>query len=278
MTQPPQLPKTIWMLWFQGMDQAPYIVRKCYDSWVERNQGWDVVFLDKDLLAKFRAEGRLTPESAGLSLQQASDLIRLGLLAEYGGVWADATSFCVRPLDEWLFPKLESGFFAFARPGRDRILSSWFLAAERDNYLVTRMYKFMLSYWTGQPIRRDQRDFIVCILARLLQLSPQTRALWFSRLLRQTIGASPYFALHYGFEKLIREDRECSRVWQLTPKLSADGAHRLLTAGLMSTATHEIRREIDGQVSPVYKMTWKIDDSAISGDSVLAYLLSTRPS
>lgn len=277
MTQP-ALQKTIWMLWFQGIAQAPYVVQKCYESWVERNRGWNVVFLDKDLLAKFRAEGYLGPESEGLSLQQASDLIRLSLLSQFGGVWVDATCFCVSPLDDWLFSELKSGFFAFARPARDRILSSWFLAAERDNYLVSRTYELMFNYWNDQPIRFDQRNLVVRMLARFLKLSPQTRGLWFSPLLRTTIGASPYFALHYGFEKVIREDKECRKIWQCTPKLSADGPHKLLTAGLMSAATPEIRRQIDNRASPVYKTTWKIDDSMISSNSVLGYLLNTRPS
>jgi hypothetical protein len=278
MTHPPVSEKTIWVLWFQGMAQAPYVVRKCYDSWVERNQEWNVVFLDKDVLADFRAEGYLIPEYKGLSPQQASDLIRLSLLTHYGGVWADATCFCVSPLDDWLYPRLKSGFFAFSRPGRDRILSSWFLAAERDNYLVSSVYAFMLSYWTGHPIKRDQADVAVRVLARLLGLSPQTRSLWFSRLIRETIGASPYFALHYGFEKVIREDDECSKIWRSTSKLSADGPHKLLAAGLMSAATPEIRQEIDSRDTPVYKTTWKIDDSKISSASVLGYLLSTPPS
>lgn len=275
MTQPAQLTKTIWILWLQGIAHAPYVVRKCCESWVSRNSGWDVVVLDADLLAKFRADGSPIPEFDGLSRQQASDLVRMSLLAQYGGVWADATSFCVSPLDDWLDSKLGSGFFAFARPGPDRILSSWFIAAQRENYLIMQVYEFMRSYWAGSSIRRDHNDLIVRVLSRLLQLSPQTRALWFSRLIRDRLGASPYFALHYGFEKTIRDNPECHKIWHCTPKVSAHGPHKLLAAGLLSVATDEIRNDIDSGATPVYKTTWKLDHSVIPSDSVLGYLLNT---
>jgi hypothetical protein len=53
------------------------------------------------------------------------------LLRRHGGVWADATCYCLQPLAEWLPSKLApAGFFAFDRPAPDRMLASWFLAAQ----------------------------------------------------------------------------------------------------------------------------------------------------
>ena len=275
MLQPESLPKTIWILWFQGIDKAPYVVQRCFESWVKRNPGWQVISLDQRLLANVVSMDYTTEEVSGLSMQQAADMLRLDLLANHGGVWVDATCFCVQPLDEWLFSKMESGFFAFDRPGKDRIMSSWFLAAEPGNHLVSKMFTFMRSYWISSPVRHDNRDQVVRIFTRLLQLSPQTRGWWFSRLLRERMGATPYFALHYGFEKLIREDPECGQIWSRTPKVSADGPHRLFAAGLLSQATDSVRAEIDRREVPVYKTTWKLKDSAVPSGSLLAYLLDS---
>jgi hypothetical protein len=214
-------------------------------------------------------------EVSRLSMQQASDMLRLDLLANHGGVWVDATCFCVQPLDEWLFSKMESGFFAFDRPGRDRIMSSWFLAAEPGNYLISKMFIFMRSYWISFPVHRDNRNQVVRIFTRVLQYFSQTRNWWFSRLLRERMGATPYFALHYGFEKLIKEDPECGRIWSRTPKVSADGPHHLFAAGLLSPVTASMRTEIDCREVPVYKTTWKLNNSPIPSDSLLAYVLDT---
>jgi hypothetical protein len=275
MLQPESLPKIIWILWLQGIDKAPYVVQRCHESWVKLNPGWQVIFLDERLLANVGSMDYTTGEVSGISRRHAADMLRLDLLANHGGVWIDATCFCMRPLDEWLLSKMESGFFAFDRPGWDRVMSSWFLAAEPENYLVSQMFTFMRTYWNSSPIRHDDRDLHVRIFTRLLQVSPQTRGWWFSYLLRERMGMTPYFALHYGFEKLIREDPECARIWSRAPKISADGPHRLLAAGLLSQVTDSVRAEIDRREVPVYKTTWKLKDSAVSSGSVLAYLLDT---
>lgn len=275
MSQWTSLPKTIWILWFQGIEKAPYLVRKCYESWVECNPGWRIVFLDERLVANFGSLDYTVGALGGLSRNHAADMLRLDLLTSHGGVWVDATCFCIRPLDEWLFSKMESGFFAFDRPGRDRVMSSWFLAAESGNHLVSHMFTFMRNYWDSSSIRRNDRDLLVRIFTRFLQVSPQTRGLWFSDLLKERIGMSPYFILHYGFEKLIREDPECRQIWSRTPKISADGPHRLIAAGLLSQATDSVRAQIDRRQVPMYKLTWKLKDSAVPSGSVLAYLLDT---
>lgn len=275
MLQPESFPKTIWILWFQGIDKAPDVVQRCYESWVKRNPDWQVISLDERLLANVGSIDYTTGKVNSLSKQHAADMLRLDLLANHGGVWVDATCFCVRPLDEWLLSKMDSGFFAFDRPGRDRVMSNWFLAAEPGNYLVSQMFTFMRSYWDSSPVRRDDRDLLVKIFIRLLQVSPRTRDWWFSHLLRERMGMTPYFVFHYGFEKLIREDPECGQVWSRTPKISADGPHRLLAAGLLSQATDSVRAEIDRREVPVYKTTWKLNDSAVPSGSVLAYLLDT---
>ena len=274
MSQWASLPKTIWILWLQGIEKAPYVVRKCYESWVQRNPGWRIAFLDERLIANFGSLDYTAGALGELSRNHAADMLRLDLLTNHGGVWVDATCFCTRPLDEWLSSNMESGFFAFDRPGRDRVISSWVLAAEPGNHLVSQMFTFMKNYWDSSAIPRNDRDLLVRISTRFLQVSPRTRGLWFSGVLKERIG-SPYFALHYGFEKVIREDPECHQIWSRTPKISADGPHRLIAAGLLSQATDSVRAQIDRREVPMYKLTWKLEDSAVPSHSVLAYLLDT---
>jgi hypothetical protein len=267
------IPKVIWFLWFQGLENAPPIVRTCHESWVARNPGWRVITLDEQALRGFTSVDYAGGNIGALSIQHRSALLRLDLLACHGGLWVDATCFCVRPLDEWLAPNLGSGFFAFHRPGPDRILSSWFLASAPRNRLVSRLYDRLLAHWSDHRFRNDQRQFLVKVLTRLLRQSPRTRAWWFSRPLRDWLAIHPYYMLSYGFEKLIRDDPECARIWDHTPKISADGPHRLYEAGLLAPVTAELRAEIDQRDVPVYKTTWRIENQAIPADSTLGYLL-----
>lgn len=268
-----KMPRIVWFLWFQGIGNAPYIVQRCYESWATRNPDWKVIALDESSLGRFASKDYMTGNIRALPRNQAADLLRLDLLNAHGGVWADATCYSVRPLSEWLPAVATSGFFAFERPGFDRVLSSWFFAAEAGNVLVSRLFEFMEHYWCDIPVRRDSGHYLTKVLSHSLKFSPYTRGLWFSRTLRSRLGASPYFALHYAFEKLIREDKECARIWDATPKVSADGPHRLYAAGLLSQATRELREEIDCGRTPVYKTTWKLKEPAPPTGSVLSYLL-----
>jgi hypothetical protein len=268
------IPKTIWFLWFQGLDRAPYVVRKCHESWVAKNPGWQVVTLDDETLPRYASTDYHSGNLAMMSLQHRSDLARLDLLTRHGGVWTDATCFCAQPLDDWIWPNVGSGFFAFNQPGPDRLISSWFLAAEPKNVLVSRLYDRMLAYWGDHPLRGNRRQFKVRALTHLLQGSPRTRGLWFSRPILDWLSIAPYYAVHYAFEKLIIDDPDCARVWEHTPKVSALPSHRLHEAGLLSPVSGALRSEIDRQSTPVYKTAWNLQDHAIPGGSNLGYLLN----
>ena len=87
----------IWLCWWQGLEQAPPIVKFCIES-IKRNAGTHrvIVLTDAnyksyvklpDWIEKKRSQGIITRTNY-------SDLLRLSLLAEHGGMWLDATFFC----------------------------------------------------------------------------------------------------------------------------------------------------------------------------------------
>ena len=271
------LPKIVWFLWFQGLDEAPYVVRKCHESWVARNPGWQVVTLDENSLADVSTVDYASGNLAAMSPAHRAGLLRLDLLTHHGGVWADATCLCTRPLDDWLPQHMESGFFAFRRPGADRVLSSWFLAAEPGNVLVSRLFGRMLPYWDGHLFRNSERAFAVKAVNRLLRASARTRGWWFSPPVADWLRVHPYFAISYAFEKLIRDDPACAEAWARTPNVSAGPAHRPYRAGLLSPLSEEMRSELDNRGAPVYKTNWRLGDGAIPSTSVLGYLLTRSP-
>lgn len=95
----------IWMCWWQGEENAPEIVKACIES-VRRNAGDHevIVITDKNLshYVDF-PEWVLEKVRAGvMSRTHLSDLLRLSLLADYGGLWLDATFFCTGLLDEYM--------------------------------------------------------------------------------------------------------------------------------------------------------------------------------
>ena len=152
------------------------------------------------------------PDCSGKTITAASysDITRIMLLKEYGGVWADASVFCNRPLDDWLQECSGEGFFAFDRPGPDRPLASWFLASEENHCVVERWCAKTLAYW-----------------------SSRTRA-------------DKYFWFHGLFGELCDEDQAFAGSWQRVPKLSADGPHAIQTPGFLKGTRRRSRRSSTG--------------------------------
>lgn len=153
---PRQIPKTIWIYWDRGEAGAPDLVRTCIASWRDRNPGWEVCVLDAATAAQ---TVDLPQDPAAISVQSYADLLRLRLLRQRGGVWVDATAYCLAPLDEWLPPLSQMGFFAytwirndrwFIWPGMRRTLTNWFIASEPQGKIVSDWEEASFDYWEGR--------------------------------------------------------------------------------------------------------------------------------
>ena len=210
---------------------------------------------------------------SGLSLNHQSDLIRLALLSEYGGVWADATTFCINPLDEWIDDYAKSGFFVFSKPGPDRMISNWFLASEKGNLVVSKLYKHLAAYWINNNFKEPNKlqRKIIRGLSHRLNRSEKTTKYWFTPVVTKIFRVYPYFVFHYMFERLISLDVEVKRIWTNTYYASADGPALAYYLDLLSPLTNEIKKQIDNNPAPLYKLDWRYGNN-IPENSVLSYI------
>lgn len=238
--------KTIFMLWFQGFEKAPEVVQHCRQSWMHYNPTWKMVFLDNDTLSHYLPTKLLTsllPNRATMLPAHVSDVIRVHLLSRYGGVWADATIFCNRPLDDWLYGKIGAGFFAFAKPSSGKPLSNWFLYGSRGNYLLTQWANATAMYHAQHPQCDD------------------------------------YFIQHHLFDSLCQSDERFRSIWNAVPKVAArHGPHYLLEVGYFNNVTDVVKAAVDSKNVPLYKLSWK--DYVVSRQTMtnIDYLFSTVPS
>jgi hypothetical protein len=269
------IPKKIWMLWTQGLTEAPFIVKKCIDSWIRKNPTWDIVILDAGSLKKYIELDIPDNVFSSLSLAAQSDLVRLALLSKHGGVWTDATTFCMKPLDEWFSEYTESGFFTFYKPHPDRILSTWFMAAEKESPIISKLYSQLCMYWVNNNFKKPvmwQRK-LRGILARLLNGNKKTTKYWFSTLVTKVFRIHPYLVIHYMFERVVATDIESKLIWDTTKKLSADGPHEIQRHGFFNLPSRKIMKNINEKNTPLYKLTWKYDHSKYMQGTLLHYLL-----
>ena len=274
--------RTVWMYWQQGEDRAPGIVQLCFESWRRRNPGWRVVVLDEHSL---RDTADLTPalgrlDRPDLTVQKVSEIARLSLLREHGGVWADATVFCRAPLDEWLGEHVANGFFAFANPGPDRLLSSWFLAAVHDNLLLVELHRADVELWKENVYWNQNTRagaFILRGLTSMLSRDVQRSRFWLSWPVRRLLGVHPYYQLNYVFNRLILSDQRCRDAWAAVKPFSADLPHRLQIFDQCGTGIDAAAADIAAGASPVYKLNWRVDPLSPYWAAVLEHLRATLP-
>ena len=207
-----ELPHKIWSLWLQGEDNAPRIVTLCMKRWRKLNTDYDMHILNRSDASNLYGCGIAWQ---ALPPQALSDIVRAKILLENGGIWVDASLLPVQPLQQWL-PRLlgDSGFFAFARPGPDRPISSWFLAAQKDNIIMRRWWTEICRYW-----RRSRSVAIYDI--------PENPAASVDPIRSEGEDEFPYFWFHYIFQYLLETDREFSQYWDRCSHISATPAHEL---------------------------------------------------
>lgn len=273
------IPKKIWILWFQGESDAPELVRECIKSWRAMNLAWEVVVLDSGNVNQYVDIDFTKKKLSHLSLAFRSDLIRLQLLKEYGGIWVDATVYCAAPLDEWVGSIVKSGFFAFSSPGEDRVLSNWFLLAEKENVLICKLLDKLMSFWLGNvfPTPLYFRMKLVKKFTKILKRNKNRTRFWLSPVMTKILRIYPYFIFHYMFYDLICRDQDAEAVWSKTEKIYADDAHALQNFGLYTPLSDKAKYHIDCIKSPLYKLTWKSSFPQLnSHGTVLEYLFKSR--
>ena len=147
--------KNIFILWLQGWDTAPWLHKTVVESWKLNNPDWTVHLIDFTNLKDYVQDiDYIYDTRKNISPQAKSDIIRLSLLKNHGGVWADATMLCMQPLNHWVHEAVEpSGLWMYHGPGRfgmDAELgpASWFIISEKDSFLIREWKHACDKYWT----------------------------------------------------------------------------------------------------------------------------------
>lgn len=217
------IPRRIWAYWHEGEDRANPLVRACLASWRDRNPDWELRCLDAASPEMAAVRARL-PDTLGIA--HRTDVLRLALLAEHGGVWVDASAWCLAPLGDWL-PR-QDGFFAFHYPedAVDRPLANWFLAAPPGDPIVSAWLELCLSYWAVRA-RPDH-----------------------------------YFVHHFLLNWLLLTDPELGAAWRAKTLIPADPLHLAQRALREARAPGAVQAELRAAPGryPVQKLDWRMTD------------------
>lgn len=84
----------VWVYWYQGKENMPELVRTCINSMKKNLKKTEIVLITKDNLSKYvDVDKNILKKYKDGKIGNAhfSDIIRIALLKEYGGIWLDAT-------------------------------------------------------------------------------------------------------------------------------------------------------------------------------------------
>lgn len=140
----------IWWLWFQGLDNAPAIVKKCresVDKYAKRSGKRVIELTSQNLFEYIEVPNELYMKykSGSLPLALFSDFCRISLLSNYGGLWIDSTVLITGEIEDEI---LNQDIFMFQASPLD--------------YSVTKISNWMLySKYPGHPFISSIRDTLI---------------------------------------------------------------------------------------------------------------------
>ena len=252
-------PNKIWQLWLQGAENMPAIVKRCHNS-VKKYYGNDVVLLTKDNLKDYIQLPDYIEEKYAkgiISHANYSDMVRLMLLAKYGGCWVDSTTYLTAKIPEDI---LNANFFTFKSVNSENlkflksieqfkifsnhinrtidIESPYFIRAKAENIIINSILNLFLEYWKHENTLFD------------------------------------YLMIDKCFNLVVLSNQECKQEFLNMPTYYLENV-LLLQDALFEKFDENLFNNIKA-ITPVHKLTYKNLHRNPYKDSFLQYLLDGK--
>ena len=144
--------KIIWTCWLQGIEVAPPLIKHCLVSIQQYSDDYEVVILNQDNLHQYVTipdyiqqkyhNGVITPT-------HYSDIVRLFLLRDRGGIWIDATILLTGTLPSFV---TDNPLFVFKTtpPVGKVVAANNFIASCPNHPIITKTLDILLRYWQAE--------------------------------------------------------------------------------------------------------------------------------
>ena len=132
------IPKIIWSFW--DSKEMPEVVKICINNWKELHPDFEINILNNETIHTFLPN---FPKLKDFNPVFKSDLLRLSLLKEYGGIYLDASVFLNQRLDQYISFYIENNLdlLVFSSEGHPNdkkypITENWFIISEKNNLFI----------------------------------------------------------------------------------------------------------------------------------------------
>ena len=151
------VPKLIWLWWEQGWDNTPFICKYTVKSFTHLNPDYKINLVCRNNFNKhIGAEYNWLFKCEGAAFR--ADIVRMLLLQKFGGIYADAATFCCINLTKFIEDINFNQFWGFAIKSFNkktdvRTLGSWFYISEPNSYIVNTFTSMFLEAAKKNPVR-----------------------------------------------------------------------------------------------------------------------------
>lgn len=146
-------PERAFSLWLQGEENAPALVKACFRS-MRKHLKMELVVLDEKSLFEWISLPSYIVEKwkkGAITHAAFSDICRVELLFQHGGVWLDATDFMTAPIPQFI---MDEDFFVFMAGNKVRgnyaKIQSCFMRGRKGNPILSVWRKAILHYWKNE--------------------------------------------------------------------------------------------------------------------------------
>lgn len=158
--------KTIWSYWDGPITEINEI---CLNSWKMHLPDWNIKILNESDIISYNIIHKPNNYNK-LTLVVKSDIIRLNLLYNYGGVWMDSTVFLTENLD-WIYKY--SKYEMLATRITELYPENWFIVAYKpQSYIIKRWLDTFNDILNTKPIANhpiynsfSYTDYFICYRA-----------------------------------------------------------------------------------------------------------------
>ena len=153
--------QNIWICWLQGEELAPQLVKNCIDSIRRHCNNHEVILITMENYKDYIKMPNyiLDKYQKGIiSNAHFSDIIRMTLLRDYGGLWIDATVFCTKDIPNDVFDKV---FFSCKSPKVETNYisglqwTSFIIGGKKNSLFYRYILDFYLEYWKNEDMIID---------------------------------------------------------------------------------------------------------------------------
>lgn len=145
----------VWICWFQGIENAPDIVKKCVDSIKKNINDREIVIITKENYSKYVTLPDYIIdkwEKGIISNAHFSDILRIELLIEHGGLWLDATTYCTGAVPDYID---NSDLFVYNTDywhNSTLIMGNWLMGAKSHSPILELTQDLLYSYWKKRKL------------------------------------------------------------------------------------------------------------------------------